>query len=164
MIFQKERNQLTDRSKMKTDLLALATDKNIHVSEFYKSFFERINLEYKGECSLKELIIKVQESGLKIMSVLQIDFVEDVIIGEVFNSTKTKMCFRNLMVENSQLEQYDRISENLNKVFILDELELKSPVSSNITGYAFIYLRGLEKGEATILLNRTEVMCIKIPY
>ena len=167
MIFQKERNQLTDRSKMGTDLLSLATDKNIHISEFYKAFFEKLNLQYKGECSLKELIGKVQDSGLEIMSVLGVDFIKDVNFLIIDNLAKTpgkKKFFRNIMVEDSQLEEYDKITQNLNKVFILDELELKSPVSSNITGYAFIYLRGLEKGYATILLNRTEVMTIKIPY
>jgi|LakMenEpi03Aug12_release.lakeMendotaPanAssembly.Ray.scaffolds.fasta_scaffold584237_2 hypothetical protein len=151
---------------MRQELSALITDKNFHISEFYKHFFNRLGLEFNGECSVKDLIKKVQDSGIEIMSVLGIDYIKGLdFTMEIYKDEDIKEFFGNVLTrDNEEEESFNKIIECLPKVFILDELEIKSPVSSNITGYCFAYIRGLEKSDPQLLLNRTEVMVIKIPY
>ena len=151
---------------MKNTLIELVSNSDIHISDFYRIFFEKLGLEYRGECTIKELIRRVAETKVDIVSVRGYTFPTDVdfLIDEQSSTDFRKKFFGAVMFEDEDSRKnYESIMEVIDKVYVLDELEVKSP-SSNTTGYAFVYIRGIEKDDKPIFGTRTEVMVIKIPY
>ena len=152
---------------MKNTLIELISNSDIHISDFYRIFFEKFGLEFRGECTVKELIRRVTETKVDIVSVRGYNFPTDVdfLIDEQSSTEFRKKFFGSVMFEDEDSRKnYESIMEVIDKVYVLDELEVKSPASSNTTGYAFVYIRGIEKDDKPIFGTRTEVMVIKIPY
>jgi hypothetical protein len=152
---------------MTNTLLQLVSNGDIHISDFYRIFFEKFGLEFRGEYTIKELIRRVTETKVDIVSVRGYTFPTDIdlLIDEQSSTDFRKKFFGAVMFEDEDSRKnYESIMEVIDKVYVLDELEVKSPVSSSTTGYAFVYIRGIEKDDKPIFGTRTEVMVIKIPY
>lgn len=151
---------------MKNTLIELVSNRDIHISDFYRIFFEKFGLEFRGEYTVKELIRRVTETKVDIVSVRGYTFPTDVdfLIDEQSSTDFRKKFFGAVMFEDEDSRKnYESIMEVIDKVYVLDELEVKSTVSGN-TRDAFVYIRGIEKGDKPIFGTRTEVMVIKIPY
>jgi len=151
---------------MKNTLIELVSNSDIHISDFYRIFFEKFGLEFRGEYTVKELIRRVTETKVDIVSVRGYTFPTDVdfLIDEQSSTDFRKKFFGAVMFEDEDSRKnYESIMEVIDKVYVLDELEVKSTVSGN-TRDAFVYIRGIEKGDKPIFGTRTEVMVIKIPY
>ena len=151
---------------MKNTLIELVSNRDIHISDFYRIFFEKFGLEFRGEYTVKELIRRVTETKVDIVSVRGYTFPTDVdfLIDEQSSTDFRKKFFGAVMFEDEDSRKnYESIMEVIDKVYVLDELEVKSTVSGN-TRDAFVYIRGIEKDDKPIFGTRTEVMVIKIPY
>lgn len=151
---------------MKNTLIELVSNSDIHISDFYRIFFEKFGLEFRGEYTVKELIRRVTETKVDIVSVRGYTFPTDVdfLIDEQSSTDFRKKFFGAVMFEDEDSRKnYESIMEVIDKVYVLDELEVKSTVSGN-TRDAFVYIRGIEKDDKPIFGTRTEVMVIKIPY
>lgn len=153
---------------MQKALSLLVADKDIHISDFYRIFLEKLGLEFRGEYKIRELIKKVIDSGVEILSVMGNTFPTDVdiLIEDQSSTDFRKKFFGSVMFgeDETSRESYERIISVIDQSYVIDELEVKSPVSGTTTGYSFVYIRGLKKEDKPLFGSRTEVMVIKIPY